>query len=338
MTPRAIDAVVTTFDAVLRISIDLQKQSIASEVIERCRGIYFGLTRCDGRVLVAARNLDINGRLNSAEHATNVICSLDVATHTMTPMLAHPCPSDLHQIRAVGRWLWVVVDERSRIAIFERRHWKLVSMIDLAALVPDPLRHDAPEDRPSDHYHFNSITFCRGSKRALVLAHNWQYGSFALELTLGRCWGAGGEVRLGAVHEGLGTEAHDVIEDRRTLHVLDSGGNALIARGKVDRRVPLAGEPGRAFPRGLAISRRHIFICYGAWSVDRASRARTESRIRVLDRPTLGVVLDESLGDYGNPCDILLLSPRDVSDGAGSGFLNHRIASALCCWLGFRST
>jgi hypothetical protein len=337
MTSRVIDAVVTTFNAVLRISIDMQTKSIASDVIERCRGIYFGLTRCDGRVLVAARNLDINGRLSSAEHATNVICSLDVATNTMTQVLAHPCLSDLHQIRAVGPWLWVVVDERSRIAIFERRHWQLVSMIDLAALVPESLRHEAPEERPSDHYHFNSITFCRGSRRAFVLAHNWRYGSFALELALDGRRGAGGAVRLAAVHEGLGTEAHDVIEDRGTLHVLDSGGNALVMRGRVERRVPLAGDPGRAFPRGVAISRRHIFVCYGAWSVDKANRARSESRLRILDRATFDVVLDGSLGDYGNPCDILLLSTTDLSDGAAAGFLNRRIPSGLYRWLDFRS-
>jgi len=311
----ALCAVVTTFQAILWLEIDLERRTIRSDVLEQSRGIYFGLTHCDHRILVAARNLDIEGRVQSPDLETNAICSLDVNRASVVPVLTHECLRDLHQIRAIERWLCVVLGERSQIAVFDRSSWRLVRLIDLTPLVPAHLRHEAPEKRPSDHYHFNSLTF-RGN-RAFVLAHNWDYGSFALELDLEWRSQGPGRVRLITVHQALGREAHDVVHDRDTLHVLDSAHGVLILRNRSERRLTLSRMAATTFARGMALSRDYILVCYGVWSAEKSGRARTESRVCVIDRTTEETVVDAAFGDWGNPCDILLLSTRDVSDQPG---------------------
>jgi hypothetical protein len=312
-----LHAVVTTFNAVLRIEIDLYCKTLRTKVIEDHRGIYFGLTRCDRQILVAVRNLDITGRKQSPDFGTNVICSLDVDRGLMSPVLAHESLRDLHQIRAAGHWLCIVLDEGSQVAVFDRRSWRLARLIELAPLVPVHLRHGAPKARPTDNYHFNSLTFC--GRRAFVLAHNWERGSFALEIDLH--WGPDGpeRPRVIAVREALGIAAHDVIYHRGTLHVLDSDKGALILLSHSERRLSLSHGEKPIFPRGMALSRRYILACYGTWSAKKEGRERSESRVCVIDRATQEIILDAAFGNYGNPCDILLLSPPDLSD-AGTSF------------------
>ena len=311
-------AVVTTFRAILWLEIDLKRRTIRSGVLEQSRGIYFGLTHCDHRILVAARNLDIEGRVQSPNLETNTICSLDVNRATVVPVLTHECLRDLHQIRAIERWLCVVLGEGSQIAVFDRSSWRLVRLIDLTPLVPAHLQHEAPERRPSDHYHFNSLTF-RGN-RAFVLAHNWDYGSFALELEMEWKSQGPGRVQLIAVHQALGREAHDVVHDRDTLHVLDSAHGVLILRSRSEHRLALSRVAATTFARGMALSRDYILVCYGIWSAEKSGRARTESRVCVIDRTTKETILDAAFGNWGNPCDILLLSTRDLSDQPSFSF------------------
>src|SRR5206468_9611242 len=88
---RFLRAIVTAFSAVVLSRIDLQDKSVTTLVLETNRGIYYGLTRCDGRILVAARSLDIAGRVQTPDSATNSICSLAALADPMTPVLGHEC-------------------------------------------------------------------------------------------------------------------------------------------------------------------------------------------------------------------------------------------------------
>lgn len=311
-------AVVTTFQAIVQLEINLEKKAVQQKVIEQDLGVYFGLTQCDGRILVVARNLDAEGRVKEPSRKTNAICSLKNADDAISSVLTHENFGDLHQIRAIKGLLCVLIDEGSRLAFFDRASWQLVSSIDLEEFVPSYLRHEAPPERPTDPYHFNSLTFC--GNRAFVLAHNWGYGSFVLELELE--WGARRPTlaKLVAVHESLGHEAHNAIYDGGTLHVLDSYHGILIMRSRSERRIALSKGPDSIFPRGMALSRDYIIVCYGVRSEERIGRERSASRLCVLDRRTDEILLDVAFGNWGNPCDIVVTSTKDIGDRGGSFF------------------
>jgi hypothetical protein len=307
-----IHAIVTTFDAVLKISVDLSQQTLSSEVIDQKCGIYFGLTRCAGQLLLAARNLDINRNIKSVGIPTNTIYRFDRDLSKIRPIIYHECLKDLHQLRAIGRWLCVVLGEGSKIVVFERGSWRLTREIDLARHVPLHLRHGGPQGHESDDYHFNSIYFTK--TRAFVLAHNWNRESFAMEFFYsidsdGPCY-----FRLAAVYEQLGSGAHDVIHDDNILYVSDSQGGRLIARGATERSFGLLNDTGRPFPRGLSLTTKHLLVCYGHWSKERADRSNSNTRLCILHRRSLLPAMDVEIGPYGNSCDILVISEKDLSD------------------------
>ncbi len=307
---------VSTFSALLEVEIDLGRRTVKCRVADEGRGIYSGMTGCDGRVLVVTRSLDAQPAPPGV--AANAIYSFDPGrSDPMALQAADASFKDLHQIRAMGRWLCVLLNHGSRIAIFDRRTWRQTAEIALEPFIPRRLR--APDHGSGgDAYHFNSLTFRDG--RAFVLAHNWHRGSFALELDY--ALGQDGPVftRLAAVHKDLGQAAHDAAFHDGTLHVLDSNNNALLLRGGNSRRMLLKGGEmtGHGFPRGLALSGDHIVIGMGSWSAERAARMMGETRLQVIQRSTGAVALDAMLGHYGNSSDVLLLSPPDLSDEPGA--------------------
>ena len=68
------------------------------------------------------------------------------------------------------------------------------------------------------------------------------------------------------------------------------------------------------FRAGCAVSDRLLFVTSGNVSGDRAGRVGTEAHLFVIDRETLQVRSHQSLGKYGNPCDITLVDDRDFTD------------------------
>ncbi len=313
---RQFGLLVSTFSSLLRVDLDLSRREAVTQVVEQHRGIYFGLTRCGDHVLFAARNLDANGRPVCGRSPTNAIYELDLLHRTVTPAITAPCLRDLHQIRAVGHWLCAVLGTGSRIAVFDSRSAQQCATIELEPFVPERLSRAGPDRTDVDRYHFNSLTFRDG--RAYVLAHNWQHGSFALAFDY--VLGDTGPVltRLAAVYDDVGRAAHDAAFDRGTLHVLDSERGAVVLRGRDSRLIELQeGEDGPGFARGLALSRDYLFVCSGSWAAERAARMGGQTRLRVLHRATGAVVFDAVLGNYGNSCDVLLTSPRDLSDDPG---------------------
>jgi hypothetical protein len=298
-------AIVSTFSSLLWLDIDLHAREVRTDLIEDRRGRYFGLTRMGDRILVAARR--------DAESGPGAIYSFDSKGITAECVLEHKHLSDLHQIRVLGPWLFIIVGEGSLVAVFDTRTWKLVQCIELEPFVPAHLRHEAPSNRPTDVYHFNSLTFNRN--RLFVLAHNHGRASFALEIMLDLKENRPEAIGLAAVHEGLGACSHDFVYDDGTLHVLDSSSGSVILRGEsVDTRIELAKEACVAFLRGMAVSRDHLVVSHGTWAAERESRVYGNSAISVIDRRSRVTVFQTVFGNFGNTSDILLLKPPDLSD------------------------
>lgn len=301
-----ITAIISTYRALLRVEFDVASGWGATTPIDTGRGVYFGLTRNGNRLLVVARNRLPSGRAREGD--TDVVHALDLDEGVLRPWLRDPDLADLHQIRRIGDSLGVVLGRGSRVAMFDLRSRARCADIDLSPLVPEELRHPAPPEHPADPYHFNSLGTDGGS--LLVLAHNWQHGSFALELEHGAA-----ADRLVGVHRGLGRAAHDIVRVDGTLHVLDSEGGTLLLRGATERDVGLPRHYSPSFARGLAVLERYVLVSYGFWSADRFDRARTPTRLCALDRATWATVADMEVGQFGNPTAIRVISEPDLADG-----------------------
>jgi hypothetical protein len=310
--PSRLAAIVTTFKAVLRVGIDLAAGVARSEVIEAGKGIYFGLTTgLDGKLLLAARNCDASGRISTPGIGTNLVHELDPRTGATAPLPLPPGLTDLHQIRRIGDFLGIVQGSGSAIVVVDLRRGRVTRRIDLLPFVPPELRHPADPFHPEDPYHFNSLSWDDrdGALTLLVLAHNWSHGSFALELACAMDADGPRPLHLLAAHAGLGRAAHDVLRADGTLHVLDSESGRLILRdAQATRLIDLPRHATASFARGLAVTDTHILVTYGFWSSEQFRRIRTPSRLCILDRTTLRVILDADLGTYGNTCEIMLNS------------------------------
>lgn len=306
-----MQAILSTYTALLHLQIDLASGRVETTTIHRGRGIYFGITRGGDGYLVAARNLDADRRRRDPSGPTNAIYRLDAGLRHFEPLIEHPILVDLHQIRAWDQMLFVILGRGSALALFDIAGRRLDRVIDLAGAVPEDMPRHAPID--GDAFHMNSLTFAGG--RLLVLAHNWDQRSFALEFALPRrSWP--GTLRRVAVHPGLGAMAHDIVRVGGVFHVLDSGSATLRTRARRRREhlTSLASTTVRAFPRGMSMTRNHILIGCGLHAAERTAREAGPTRLVVLDRRSLAVRLDTQIGDYGNPADILVISEPDLTD------------------------
>jgi hypothetical protein len=300
---------VSTYKSLLLVEADTAGRGVLVTPIDQDKGIYYGLTAYRTGVLVAARNLDTARRQTNPAYPANAIYFYEPRLATVVPFLTDPLLTDLHQIRRYGELLFVVLGTGSMIAIFDLRNRHLVTRLKLAPHIPAHLRHHGGA-HPDDPYHFNSL-WTNGA-RLLVLAHNWDRGSFILDFHLSL--GPPISINLIGVHERLGHASHDVVAADGRLMVLDGQGGQVIGHGTdplLHDIEPLHGAP---FPRGLSITRDHIAIGYGSWTAEPFTRLRSPSRLRILDRATWEIIMDGEIGLHGNPTDVLALSDADVSD------------------------
>jgi hypothetical protein len=289
----------STFTALLEITLGPDGRLRGVRPIDRGRGIYFGLTRAGDRVFVAARNTGPDGQTVDPARPTNTIVEFPADR-----CWALEGTRGTHQIRWHDGLIWVMNCRSPELVALDPAAGTVVGGLDLGSLVPEPLRHPAPAEHPTDAYHFNSLDFV--GDRLFVLAHNWGYGSFVLELAdvLVR-------PRVCGVRTGLGTQAHDVFADGDQLYVLDSGGGRLIRSDGRGTPIELAG--GLGFARGLAANRDFFFIGHGTVG-RREDRITSPTYLTVLDRRTFAVVSTVEVGPFGNPCDLLLMSEPDWTD------------------------
>ena len=310
---------ISTFDAILLVTLSSTGIENVKPLVSD-HGIYFGMSRSSGTLYVAARNLTIEREIRDSSQPTNSIEEWDLTSNTRKRRWTHEAMSDLHQIRVNGRHLFVLSGRSPALLIFDRRSRSLIATVDLDKYVPEEMRHPPPETYPEDTYHFNSLTFAQG--RVLILAHNWNYGSFALEFEMNLQELLNGRLRLLTIHKNLGFESHDVFLDELSdLYVLDSKGNTLLCNGKRLMDFPSAG-----FPRGLAATAAFLFIASGRSSPTREGRTSSETRLLVINRRTGYLAGDFNLGDHGNSCDVTLLDDLDMTD-ANEGRNNVFLAS-----------
>ncbi|HVK14978.1 MAG TPA: hypothetical protein VM597_39935 [Gemmataceae bacterium] len=290
----------STFTCLLQVTLGPDGRLKDVRPIDRGRGIYFGLTRAGDRVFVAARNTGPDGQTVDPARPTNTV----VEFPTGRSWALHGTRG-AHQIRWRDGLVWVMNCRAPELVALDPTAGTVVGGVDLGALVPDHLRHPAPAEHLTDAYHFNSLDFA--GDRLFVLAHNWGYGSFALELDAAEVLT---RPRVRQVHTGLGTQAHDVFADGDRLHVLDSGGGRLI---ECDGRGVIGRAAGMGFARGLAANRDFFFIGHGTVG-RREDRVTSPTYLSVVDRRTFAVVSRVEVGPYGNPCDLLLMSEPDWTD------------------------
>lgn len=310
-----VRVLLTTFECVLALELAADFALGAPRLVHAGSGIYFGITRPrPGLAYVVARNLD-SDLVVQGPAETNAILEIDLEDGlAVRDRWSHPAFCDLHQIRAFGHHLAVLTTPEPHLLFVDPARREVVRAFALAPHVPEDLRHSAPEGRGRDTYHFNSLSF-RG-RRLFVLAHNWRAGSFALEFRLP---GDGLPERLEpvATHRGLGLCSHDVVEADGVLHVLDGLGGRLLLRGACEAVLDLPGAADqRRYPRGLAVTDRHLLIASGIWSPDRAGRVDSALRLTVVERRSLRIVADHALGRLGNSCDVTVLDGVDWSDAA----------------------
>jgi len=317
-----LNLLVSTHVALLHTVLDIAAGKADVTVLHDACPVYFGLTACAGGTLIAARNVGLDFRVVTPGLPRNAIWLLPHGSKTPEPYIAHPVLFDLHQIHAVGNWPFVVIGRGSRLAVFDIATRQLAACFDLQSVLPPDLRRT---DRPADPYHFNSISSAGG--RLLVLAHNWQEGSFALEL---HCDAALGQLPvpvLHTIHRNLGHASHDIVFDRGTLFVLDGEGGALIARGHSAGRAQLSEQGTKPYPRGLIVMADRLVVGYGSWSAEHADRATSPTRLCVLDRESLELRLDLELGPFGNPCALSLLETAAHQAERGCG--SSRVSATL---------
>jgi hypothetical protein len=226
--------------------------------------------------------------------------------------LAIPGAADLHQVRFRDGLLWLVNGRRPELLAVEPSGGRLAGCLALSDWVPAGMRHGAPPQHPGDAYHFNSLHF--SEDRLYVLAHNWGFGSFVLELAYegpGRLFRGPRRV---AVHRGLGVQSHDVCRAGAGLWVLDSGNGRLL--GTDGTRRPLVRDGGAHFLRGLAVGDRFLYAAHGGYNLGRPGRLHGPTGIIILDRRSWDEVAQVHLGPYGNTCGCLLLSETDWSDSS----------------------
>ena len=296
MTGTTLDLLVSTHGALLQVALNLETGEANIAVLHDACPVYFGLTAGAGGTLIAARNIGLDLRVATPGLPCNTIWRMQHGSRTLEPYISHPVLVDLHQIHAVGNWLFVVLGRGSQLAIFDLATRQLVLCFDLLSVVPPDLRRT---DRPADPYHFNSISFASG--RLFVLAHNWTEGSFALELVFDPDQEQLPVLTLRSVHRGLGHKSHDIIFDHGTLFVLDGEDGALIARGHPAERASLPNLGTKPFPRGLIVMPERVVIGYGYRAADRSERVGSRTKLCVLDRKNLNLQLDLDLGPRGNP-------------------------------------
>jgi len=295
----------STFTCLLEVTLSPDHRLENVRKINEGHGVYFGLSRDRDQVFAVARNTDVNGQIVDPANPVSTVISIGEGKHWTIPDTR-----GLHQIRCHEGLIWLMNCRDPELVVFDPARGSVIGSVSLAPLVPKDLQHPIPPEHPTDRYHFNSLYFT--DHRLYVLAHNWGYGSFALELDFPGLDEFLRRPRVKHIHTGLGNQAHDIFVESSRLHVLDSGNGRLLIAGE-DPSSPCTKDRKQSFARGLAVNADHFFIGHGSFA-KREDRVTGPTQISVLDRKSLKVLAVVDIGPFGNPCDLLIVSERDWSD------------------------
>lgn len=315
----------STFARLLQVTLGPNHRLRDIRCLDENHGVYFGLTRSPSHVYAVARNLDVDERVPDPGKPSNNVfqCSWPWRQDQLR-FWAIPNTRGVHQIRFHDGLLWLVNCRHPELIAWDPARGQVVGQLSLAALVPVALQHEPPPEVPVDRYHFNSLFF-RG-RRLLVLAHNWGYGSFVLELEYRGATALFRAPQVIRVQPKLGLQSHDVYQEDNELYVLDSYNGRLLGSSGLSHQIGPVYEERHCFARGLAVSREFFYVGHGTFS-SRAQRVTGPTQITIIDRRRMETVAVVDVGPYGNPCDLLLASEPDWSDLAAvppSDAINNR--------------
>ncbi|MGQ0553285.1 MAG: hypothetical protein ACT4PU_08695 [Planctomycetota bacterium] len=289
---------VSTFTRLLRVELDSAWALREVSTVHEGEGIYFGLSSAADGLLAVARNEDPWGVPARPDVPSNRILRL---LPEGPPLAALGRGTNVHQIRRHAGLLWVTTGPAPELRAYHLSDGRLVGAVRLSDLVPPDLQHPAIAGHEADAYHFNSLHFRDGA--LFVLAHNWHFGSFALELALsagGAAHGLFAEPRLQAVHRGLGRASHDIFHDGEQLLALSGAEGRLVGTRGFSLRIGTEAEAW--FPRGLAVGAERWVIGCGQQSEDRGARCNGPTHLVVYDPRSGRLDPPLALGHHGNTC------------------------------------
>lgn len=336
----------STYTTLLGVTLNQHLRLDSVRSLERGHGIYFGLTRRKDEVWYVARNLDSRRNILDRAAPTNMIKTRSVDEHAQCPgrmITSFTEKADLHQIRINQDLLYVLTGTPPELRIIDARDGSNQGGIFLSSIVPGKYQHSAPIGRGEDRFHFNSIHF--SEKSIYVLAHNWDFGSFVIELDIQCLYQNAAHPHLQSFHYPTGWRSHDVFVENKTLYVLTAEGGAklLCTDGRaasiesyslnagshvaiwvnrvlktmlseaVAYRV-LGERRGALFPRGLAADEECFYVAFGEMSRRRARRLYGRTGMAVIDRKSLALMSLVDIGEFGNSADLLLTSHVDLTD------------------------
>lgn len=242
-----MNLLVTTSHSVLLID----SESGSANVVERGRGLYYGIAYSDQAIYIAARERPITPKDERAsENGSILVYNYDLK---LTDVLTAPFPlRDLHQLAYDDGRLWIACAYDDLIAIYDGETW-------------ERWRPLAVEPGEADRYHLNSIAFF--DHKLYLLAHNngpseiWQFS--LPDRTLER-------------RVALGELAHNIWLEGDEVYTCNSG------QGRIESSGGWQIEVG-GFPRGIAITDDQVFVGISE-VVERRQRDFTSGSVLVLNR------------------------------------------------------
>lgn len=277
-------------------------------VVHQGQGIYYGLARGRGGIYSVARNLNLQRTQLAPEHGTNRILLSRDSSFTDVTCLAELGPTaDLHEVALLDDLLWLVSPTHPELRAYCGISGHLESSHSLADLVPSNLQHPPPNDRPADRYHFNSLHFHQVGEeiRLATLAHNWNFGAFALVLRAASSRALlAGDFDTEVITD-LGYESHSLLWLHDGYYCLSSGESMLLHSR--EGALPLfdANQQVPLFPRGIShCGENHLLIGASGYAKQREARCQSESCLALVNLRDRCVDRIVSLGQFGDACDI----------------------------------
>ena len=220
-------------------------------MVERGRGLYYGISEYGGQFYIAARKRMVSSDVPVNRERGEIV----VLNRALLPVdtISAPFPlRDIHEIAWHGAKLWITCAFDNMIALFDGRNWERWY----------PLGKSASE--PFDRNHINSLYFEQDT--IIVLAHNWGASSlhfFALDT-------------LAQTREiPLGVQAHNIWRHDDEYRTCSSGEGRLL--GNRQFYIQTGG-----FPRGIAECEGMVCVGVSEWA-ERAERDFTTGVLRFFD-------------------------------------------------------
>lgn len=284
---QAVLTLVTTSRSVLLVDAT----SATSIPIHRGDGLYYGICRHDGDIVVAARRRAINYGYDASEDRGCLIAFSSESSPIYLPVNASLL--DLHGIASIAGAIWCTCSYDNCIAIISNGVSKYIYPLG------------KPNVRPYDNNHFNTIL--EVASGYLLLAHNHGCSQVLLldrnTLSPVKTWW-------------LGNEAHNIWLDGDAMRVCSSKEGLLV--GDDGLRIYIGG-----FPRGYA-SDGNIRLVGVNENAPRKLRDQTKASISILDM-TYRKIGNIDLGDEGMILDIM---PITEEEGAWLRHILAKVASA----------